>query len=52
MGTVKVPMQIGDIDGRQFIGVEALVYTGTTYTTLPMNIIVQVGIEEHGVRRF
>lgn len=52
MGTFTVPLQIGDIDGRQFIEVEALVYTGTTYTTLPMNIIVQIGIEEHGARRF
>ena len=52
MGTFTVPIQIGDLAGTQFIEVEALVDTGTTYTMLPMNIIAQIGIEEHGVRKF
>ena len=52
MGTFTVSVQIGDLGGRQFTEVEALVDTGTTYTTLPINIVAQLGIEEHGVRRF
>ena len=52
MGTFTVPIQIGDLAGTQFIEVEALVDTGTTYTTLPVNIVAQIGIEQHGVRRF
>ena len=52
MGIFTVPMQIADIHGRQFIEVEAVIYTGTTYTTLPMNIIFQIGIKEQSVRRF
>lgn len=52
MGVFTVPVQIGDLAGAQFIEVEALVDTGSTYSTLPINIMSQIGIEQHGVRRF
>ncbi len=52
MGVFTVPVRIGDLTGTQFIELEALVDTGSTYSTLPINIVSQIGIEQHGVRRF
>ena len=45
MGTITVPIQVGDLAGRQFIEVDALVDTGSTDTVLPSNVLEQLGIE-------
>ena len=52
MGTFTVVLQIGDVAGQQFIEVESLVDTGSTYTVLPEEILVELGIEQEGQRRF
>ena len=52
MGTFTVPIQIGDLAGKQFIQVTALVDTGSTYATLPGSILAKLGIEREGRRRF
>ena len=52
MGTFNVSLQIGDLAGRQFVDVEALVDTGATYTVLPIDILDRLGIEQEGQRRF
>ena len=52
MGTFKVAVQVGDLDGRQFIEMEALVDTESTYTVLPKEILDQLGIEQEGQRSF
>ncbi len=52
MGTFTVALQVGDLAGRQFVEVEALVDTGSTYTSIPGNILAQLGIESTGTRSF
>ena len=52
MGTFTVALQVGDLAGRQFVEVEALVDTGATYTSVPENILAQLGIESRETRSF
>ena len=52
MGTFTIPVQIGNLDGSNFIDVTALVDTGATYTTLPASILVRLGIQPEGRRQF
>ena len=52
MGTFTVALQLGDLEGREFVDVEALVDTGATYTVLPMNILDQVGVKREDQRSF
>ena len=42
----------GNLTGDHFIDIEALVDTGATYTTTPGSMLVRLGIEPEGVRRF
>ena len=51
MGTLTVPIQIGDLAGQNFMDLEALVDT-TTYTVLPKEALDQLGIEQEGQRSF
>ena len=51
MGTFTVTIQIGDLAGQNFVNLEALVDTGSTYTVLPKEILDQLGIEQEGQRR-
>ena len=44
MGTFIVPVQVGDLAGQQFIGVEALADTGATYTVLPEDVLARLGV--------
>lgn len=44
MGTFTVTIQIGDLAGQQFVEVQALVDTGSTYTVLPNEVLEQLGI--------
>ena len=52
MGTSTVSIQIGDLRGQQFFDVQALVDTGSTYTSIPRNILSQLGIEIRESRTF
>lgn len=45
MGTFTVSIQVGDLTGRQFTQVEALVDTGATHTLLPADVLRHLGIE-------
>ena len=44
MGTFTVPIQVGDLIRRQFIGVDVLVGTHATHTVLPTDVLVALGI--------
>ncbi len=52
MGTFNVSIQIGDLAGQQFVEVQALVDTGSTYTVLPKEVLEQLGINQEGQRSF
>ena len=44
MGTFSVPIEVGDILGARFVGVDAVVDTGSTYTCLPGSVLSGLGI--------
>ena len=52
MTTFTVPIQIGDLAGQNFVDLDALVDTGSTYTVLPKEALDQIGIEQEGQRSF
>jgi len=52
MGTFTVSIQVGDLRSQQFVDIEALVDTGATYTSIPGNILSQLGIEKRESRTF
>jgi len=52
METFNVSIQIGDLAGQQFVEVQALVDTGSTYTVLPKEVLEQLGIDQEGQRSF
>ena len=45
MGTFSVQVQVGDVQGRQWLNVEALVDTGSTHTVIPQETAQALGIE-------
>ncbi|MSQ12764.1 MAG: hypothetical protein EXR47_01215 [Dehalococcoidia bacterium] len=52
MGTFRVTIEVGDLQGSRFVSVEALVDTGATYTELPASFLRSLGITPHQRRRF
>ena len=52
MGTFSVPIQIGNQVTGEFVPIDALVDTGATYTLLPADILVRLGITSFGRRDF
>lgn len=52
MGTFSVPIQIGDLESRQYVDVEALVDTGATYTSVPEDTLAQLDIGVRETRSF
>ncbi len=52
MGTFTHLIHIGNLSGGEFVEVEALVDTGTTYTSLPASVLNGLGVEQEGYRRF
>ena len=52
MGTFTVPLEVADLQGSQFIEVEALVDTGATYTSIPEDVLERLGIEVRETRPF
>ena len=45
MATFSVTLQVGDLAGRQFVDIQALVDTGASDTMLPQDVLRQLGIE-------
>ncbi len=52
MGAFTVPIEVGDLAGRQFVAVDALVDTGSTYTTMPASALDRLGVMREGYRLF
>ena len=52
MGTFKWPLRIASMDGQQAQDIEATVDTGASFTTLPSNLLRELGIEPTGRRQF
>ena len=45
MGTFTVPVEVGDSNGQAFVDIQALVDTGSTYTSIPASILSGLGVE-------
>lgn len=52
MGTFRIRIEIGDPQGRRYQPVEALVDTGSTFTTLPTSLLKGLGVVPHDRRPF
>jgi clan AA aspartic protease len=52
MGTFSVAFQIGDLAGQRFVPVEALVDTGSSDTSVPENVLKELGITPVGERPY
>ena len=52
MGTFTMPIQVGDLAGKKFVELDALVDTGSTYTVLPKEALEQLGVEQEDQRSF
>ena len=52
MGTFTVPLGVADLQGQQFIEVEALVDTGVPYTSIPEDVLERLGVEVRKTRSF
>ena len=51
-GTFKWPLRIASMDGQRAQEIEATVDTGASFTTLPSNLLRELGIEATGKRFF
>ncbi len=45
MGTFYVTIQVADRFRERYVGVDAMVDTGSTYTSLPESLLAELGIE-------
>ena len=45
MGTFSVAVQVGDLAGRQFVEIEALVDTGASDAIVPRSLLSRLGID-------
>ena len=52
MGTFTIPIQVGDLAGQRFVGLEALADTGANYTSIPGSTLAQLEIEIRESRSF
>ena len=52
MGTFSVSIQIGELTGQRFVPVEALVDTGSSDTSIPRNVLADLGIAPVGERPY
>ena len=52
MGTFSVDVQLGNLNGEEFLTLEALVDTGSTHTTVPASILDRLGVEPESQRSF
>lgn len=52
MGTFYTPIQVADRFRERYAHIDALVDTGSTYTSLPEDLLDELGIERDEIRRF
>jgi clan AA aspartic protease len=52
MGTFYVTLQVADRLRERYVHVDALVDTGSSYSSLPENLLDDLGIERDEIRRF
>ncbi len=52
MGNFNVPLQVASLAGQEFVEVEALVDTGATYTSLPRDLLIGLGVDQEEDRMF
>ena len=52
MGAISATFEIANLSGERFVEITALVDTGSTYTTIPANMLIQLGVAPEGRRRF
>lgn len=52
MGAFRVTLELGDLEGRRWEPVEALVDTGATYTVVPASILAGLGMDPEERRPF
>lgn len=52
MGTFRQPIEVGPLDGSRYVAVEALVDTGSTYTSLPSSMLRLLGVAPLECRSF
>ncbi len=52
MTTFSVRLEIGDVTATRFEALEAVVDTGSTFTTVPRNLLERLGVEPSGRERF
>lgn len=45
MGTCSVNIEVGDLTGRDYRKLTAMVDTGATYTVIPINVLKELGIQ-------
>ncbi|MBI2369266.1 MAG: aspartyl protease family protein [Deltaproteobacteria bacterium] len=45
VGTFRVPVEIGDPEGRRWETVEAVVDTGASYTVIPRPVLERLGVQ-------
>ena len=44
MGTFRVSIEVGDLEGRRWEAVEALVDTGASFTVIPASVLRRLGV--------
>ena len=44
MGAIFVTIEVGDMQGERFESVEVMVDTGSTFTTVPANVLRRLGV--------
>ena len=52
MGTFTVTLEVANLDGAEFVGVEALVDTGSTQTFLGEDLLASLGIRPTQRKRY
>lgn len=52
MGVFRVAIEVGGLSGEQFFEVQALVDTGSSYTSLPASLLARLGVLPTGQRPF
>ena len=52
MGTFSVDVELGNLNGEEFLTVNALIDTGSTHTTVPASILEGLGVEAENRRSF
>lgn len=52
MGNFEVTVEVGDLQGRRFESLDALVDTGASYLVVPRNILESLGVKASEERSF